>query len=341
MRSRAGRSLPRPRRRKSKLLQVQRRGLHLPFRLRSEIREKHWREHLLIPWNWNPGNRPFGFTRRIADRPRFHGDEIRKRKTVVCPRLRDYGADYGVPDYEDSASNRGRAALPIRAGKCAGGDASFPPLDRLAVQAGTGPWARAKATRRFGDAIDIELAGNYVRLRRHFRNVAHMKNLRNHHRLWLLLVATAVASSGAMGESVYRSISPDGRVVYSDHPPSTGKVQKVYSFDNLPASPVPAAVQRFRQELESSMTKKLSTKSTSTTGNQLFVASWCGYCRKAKAYLNERGIPYQETDIDTPEGGQRFALAGGGGGIPLLFSNGQRVQGFSAPAYDALFQTRK
>jgi glutaredoxin len=168
-----------------------------------------------------------------------------------------------------------------------------------------------------------------------------MKSLRNHHHLWLLLTATAVASSGAMGESVYRSISPDGRVVYSDQPPSTGKVQKVYSFDNLPASPVPAAVQRFRQELESSMTKKLSTKSTSTTGNQLFVASWCGYCRKAKAYLNERGIPYQETDIDTPEGGQRFALAGGGGGIPLLFSNGQRLQGFSAPAYDALFRSRK
>ncbi|MBS1189755.1 MAG: Glutaredoxin [Rhodocyclaceae bacterium] len=35
---------------------------------------------------------------------------------------------------------------------------------------------------------------------------------------------------------------------------------------------------------------------------QLYSASWCGYCRKAKAYLGERGIPYQEIDIDTPEG---------------------------------------
>lgn len=186
----------------------------------------------------------------------------------------------------------------------------------------------------------MEYSRDYVRLHRRFET-SPMKCLRNHHHLWLLFAGIAVASSCAMGESVYRSISPDGRVVYSDHPPSTGKVQKVYSFDNLPASPVPAAVQRYRQDLERSMTKRLTAKTPPNAGIQLFVASWCGYCRKAKAYLNERGIPYQETDIDTPEGGQAFAIAGGGGGIPLLLSNGQRVQGFSAPAYDALFQSRK
>lgn len=158
---------------------------------------------------------------------------------------------------------------------------------------------------------------------------------------WLLLACTAVASPGAIGDNVYRSISPDGRVVYSDQPPATGKVQKVYSFENLPASPVPPTVERYRQELEGSMRKRLSSPSMPVAGTQLFAASWCGYCRKAKAYLGEKGIPYQEIDIDTPEGGQAFALAGGGAGIPLLLSKGQRVQGFSAGAYDALFGKQK
>lgn len=155
--------------------------------------------------------------------------------------------------------------------------------------------------------------------------------------LWLLLLPAILVSRSAISDNVYRSISPDGRVVFSDHPPSAGKVQKVYSFDNLPASPVPGTVQRYRLELETSMKKRLSAPSVLTANTQLYSASWCGYCRKAKAYLGEKGIPYQEIDIDSPEGGQAFALAGGGGGIPLLLWKGQRVQGFSAGAYDALF----
>ena len=152
---------------------------------------------------------------------------------------------------------------------------------------------------------------------------------------WLLMLATLLAGPGAFGDNVYRSISPDGRVVYSDQPPATGKLQKVYSFENLPASPVPEATQRYRQDLTSSMNKRLAGQAAG--GTQLYSASWCGYCRKAKAYLGQKGIAYREIDIDTAEGKASFAQAGGGGGIPLLLRNGQRVQGFSTAAYDALF----
>lgn len=157
---------------------------------------------------------------------------------------------------------------------------------------------------------------------------------------WLLPVAI-LAGRNAVADTVYRSISPDGRVVYSDQPPSAGKVQRIYSFENLPASPVPESVRRYRQDLESGMKKRLASQATPVSGTQLYSASWCGYCRKAKAYLGEKGIPYQEVDIDTPEGAKAFALAGGGGGIPLLLSKGQRVQGFSTAAYDVLFGRSK
>jgi len=153
----------------------------------------------------------------------------------------------------------------------------------------------------------------------------------------LLLLATLPVSLTAYADNVYRSVAPDGRVTYSDQPPTTGKVQKVYSFENLPASPVPEAVQRHLQSLQKGMKQRLTKPPQAASSTQLYSASWCGYCRKAKAYLGQKGIAYQEIDIDTADGKEAFAWAGGGGGIPLLLRNGQRVQGFSTAAYDALF----
>jgi glutaredoxin len=73
----------------------------------------------------------------------------------------------------------------------------------------------------------------------------------------------------------------------------------------------------------------------------LYSAAWCGFCKRAKAYLAGKGITYQDFDIDTKDGMTAFAQAGGGKGVPLLLARGQRVQGFSPAAYDALFANRK
>lgn len=153
----------------------------------------------------------------------------------------------------------------------------------------------------------------------------------------LLFLAALLSSPGAVGDNVYRSIGPDGRVVYSDQPPVTGTVQKIYSSENLPASPVPEATQRYRRELQSSMNRRLANQAIPAGDTRLFAASWCGYCRKAKAYLGQKGISYREIDIDTAEGEASFAQVGGSDGIPLLLHNGQRVRGFTPAAYDALF----
>jgi glutaredoxin len=70
----------------------------------------------------------------------------------------------------------------------------------------------------------------------------------------------------------------------------------------------------------------------------IFTAVWCGYCTRAKSYLAEKKIPYQEYDIDTPNGMRAYVEAGGGRGVPVMLWNNQKVQGFSRPAYDALFK---
>jgi len=72
----------------------------------------------------------------------------------------------------------------------------------------------------------------------------------------------------------------------------------------------------------------------------LFTTSWCAYCKKAKAYLANKGLSYKEIDIESNGGAASYAQAGGQRGVPLLFKNGQRVLGFSTTAYDALLRAK-
>lgn len=152
----------------------------------------------------------------------------------------------------------------------------------------------------------------------------------------------AFASAAIQADTVYRSVGPDGKVTYSQRPPADGKIDKTLVFQNLPSTPLPEATLRFQAELMKSMNKKFANAAKPYYGPaRLFMAQWCGYCKQAKVYLAEKGIPYQEYDIDTQAGMRAFVEAGETRGVPVILANGQRVQGFSRPAYEALFAKPK
>lgn len=171
-----------------------------------------------------------------------------------------------------------------------------------------------------------------------FRTTLAMRTARSSLLPCALSLFLALLPGLASADTLYKSVGPDGKVTYSDRPPASGSIQKTLSFENLPASPLPDSVLTYRKELQASLQKRLSGAAPRTSsGVQLFTAAWCGYCRKAKAYLAEKNIRYQELDIDTPDGQQSFVQAGSASGIPLLLAKGKRVQGFSKGAYDAFF----
>lgn len=158
-------------------------------------------------------------------------------------------------------------------------------------------------------------------------------------RLAFLLLWGALAAPDAYAQTVYKSVGPDGKIVYGDRPPTEGRVEKTMKFENLPSSALPASASSYVEQLRKQ--KASSTASTPTSGAVLYMADWCGYCTKAKADLAGKGIAYQEINIDTKDGMAAYVQAGGGKGIPLLFAKGQRVQGYSAAAYDELFSRKK
>lgn len=69
----------------------------------------------------------------------------------------------------------------------------------------------------------------------------------------------------------------------------------------------------------------------------LYATSWCGYCKKARAYMAQNGITYREYDIEK----DRFANARyrrlGGRGIPFLVKGDDIVRGFNTASYDRFF----
>jgi glutaredoxin len=149
---------------------------------------------------------------------------------------------------------------------------------------------------------------------------------------WLCIFAATTAQAA---DTVYKAVGPDGRVIYTDRPPAEAKVQKTMRMEQLPASPLPASVLRYQEEL-----KKRGAQSAALPADDavpvLLSAQWCGYCRQAKQYLNAKKIAYRELDIEQ-EPGQRKLAELGGKGVPVLAWRGRKLEGFSQPAYERFF----
>lgn len=64
----------------------------------------------------------------------------------------------------------------------------------------------------------------------------------------------------------------------------------------------------------------------------MYATAWCGYCRKTREFLSERGVPYVEQDIERSAEARRRYQALNGRGVPLLVIRGTVVQGYSPKA---------
>lgn len=125
----------------------------------------------------------------------------------------------------------------------------------------------------------------------------------------MAMLSLIVFTQVTWGQEIYKSVMPDGRIVYSYTPPSGSKILKSITPDttqpNVDSDPV-----------------------------VLYSATWCGYCKQAKSYLDVHGIPYTDIDIDTREGMAALVNAEGGKNVPFLTRGDKHIKGFSTAGYD-------
>ncbi|ALI00359.1 glutaredoxin family protein [Pseudomonas sp. FW306-02-F02-AA] len=64
----------------------------------------------------------------------------------------------------------------------------------------------------------------------------------------------------------------------------------------------------------------------------LYATDWCGYCKLTRRFLDQKGIPYREFDIEKDAEARKTYEALGGRGIPMLDVNGTLIRGYEPEA---------
>jgi glutaredoxin 3 len=76
--------------------------------------------------------------------------------------------------------------------------------------------------------------------------------------------------------------------------------------------------------------------STAMPAIELYSASYCGECARAKAYMKRKGIQFVDYDIENDIDKRREFYARGGVAIPLFFIHGEKMEGFDAQRFEFL-----
>ena len=63
---------------------------------------------------------------------------------------------------------------------------------------------------------------------------------------------------------------------------------------------------------------------------QMYTTAWCGYCIRAKALLEERGLAFEEIRVDTePDFRTKLEELTGGWTVPQIVIDGRPIGGYS------------
>lgn len=67
----------------------------------------------------------------------------------------------------------------------------------------------------------------------------------------------------------------------------------------------------------------------------MFSAAGCGYCVKAREYFNQKGVAFEELDVNASEDVRRRFQSLGGRGVPLILIGERQISGFDPQAIQA------
>ncbi len=164
---------------------------------------------------------------------------------------------------------------------------------------------------------------------------------------------TPLADAGERPEG-WQSLDDEGSAMrlYYQFVDARGRVRFVERIDDVPeawrgsvgfvkmAVPPPLspadAQQARRAQVARNGGAKVARASAGAPQIILYSADWCGACRKAKRYLDGKGIAYDERNVDVPSVQQELLGKTGQRGVPVIDVEGRIVTGFSAETYDDL-----
>ena len=134
---------------------------------------------------------------------------------------------------------------------------------------------------------------------------------------WVAGFAAALLAGALAAQPIYRMVGADGRVTYSDKAPAVAGQNKVGEAGRAAEAdasvPLPvslrAAVRQYPVTLY-------------TTAN-------CTPCATGRARLIQRGIPFAEKTVSSPEDAEALQSLSGENTLPLIAIGAQQIKGWS------------
>ena len=141
------------------------------------------------------------------------------------------------------------------------------------------------------------------------------------------LAALLCFSAAVKSAELYRWTDADGRVHYSDKAPEKGATKKVeLNINTYQGAPVVTSHGKPAAGIEKGRVK-------------MYTTAWCGYCKKARAHLNAKGIPYEDLDVEKSSQARQEFAALKGRGVPVILVGNQRMDGFDAFRMDSMLKS--
>lgn len=120
-----------------------------------------------------------------------------------------------------------------------------------------------------------------------------------------------MAAGHLYAQQVYKSVDKNGRVTYSEVPPTPGSGDKL-TGESAAAAPLPYALQQI----------------VSRYPVTLYTAAECAPCINARLMLTQRGVPFTERTVSSNEDIDAYKKLNGNTSLPLATIASQQLKGY-------------
>ena len=152
-----------------------------------------------------------------------------------------------------------------------------------------------------------------------------------------LLLAAALPAAAAM----YKVVGADGKISYVDTAPSDARQGKVTEF-KVESYTGPAQVGTLGAQPDwAAILRRPVSVQEARASLVMYSTQACGYCRKAKQYMQSKGIAYSEIDVGKDARGKEEYQRLGGRGVPFFVVGGRTMTGFAEAALDDLLRAAR
>jgi glutaredoxin len=159
----------------------------------------------------------------------------------------------------------------------------------------------------------------------------------------ILTVCIAVfLTYGISTAKMYKYVDENGVVTYQDYPPENiSPDTEVETFSTIKSKYQPKKKSKIAPEKSygniagQSLKDKPVKADYSKARVELFVTSWCKYCKMAANFFRSKGVPFTEYDIEKNKAAaQRKNSLSPKKGVPFAIVNGKQIYGFAPGAYE-------